>query len=265
MGNIALARDKIIVALDVRTLKEAKNLIDQLLGYVWGFKIGLQFMNAVGPKAAAECVRSRGGRLFIDGKIHDIPNTAKGAVAEVLGMGANMFNLHATGGQAMMRAAVEAVYEAMDLPNAPEIKPMALGVTILTSIDYSSLVMMGLAQPVIGIENAGLIADEEQRRMSCIVSNLAIMAKDALMDGVIASPLEIGAIRKRCGDDFLIVTAGVRPEWASADDQARVMTPGEAISAGADLVVIGRPIRQAPNMTPIEAANKIAISISDVM
>ena len=227
---------KIIVALDVATFDEARRLMDQLGETARSLKVGSQLFTSVGPDIVRE-IKERGKFLFLDLKFHDIPNTVARASEVATELGVDMFNIHVSGGLEMMRAAAEAVKS-----RASELgikKPIVLGVTILTSIDAPTL------HDVFGSTSSL----HEQ------IVHMAKLAQRAGMDGVVASPQEIKSIRATCGDDFVIVTPGVRPAWASSDDQKRVMTPSEALSIGADYLVIGRPIRQSAD--PADALKRI--------
>ncbi|HYB95579.1 MAG TPA: orotidine-5'-phosphate decarboxylase [Vicinamibacterales bacterium] len=233
--------NRIFVALDVDTPAKAIELADQLRGSVGGFKIGKQLFTAAGPVMVRE-LTGRGDRVFLDLKFHDIPNTVAGAIQSAVGTGAWMVNVHASGGTAMMRAAADAARRAGDLAGRP--RPLVIGVTVLTSMDQAALQEIGITRPMI---------DQ--------VVHLAKLAQSAGLDGVVASPHEVAAIRHACGPDFLIVTPGIRPaDQQGTDDQARTMTPAAALRAGATQLVIGRPITGAPN--PREAAEKIAASLS---
>lgn len=231
-----MPQNQLIVALDVEDLAAANELVTTLSEDVKWFKIGKQLFTAVGP-ASVKLLRAAGKDIFLDLKFHDIPNTVAGAVASGTSIGANMINLHASGGLDMMRAAAEAAEQQASELGVP--KPTLLGVTILTSVDEANF------QRDFGT----------QRKLENQVACLAELSQRAGLDGVVASPLEIGMIRKVCGGDFVIVTPGVRPAWASSNDQQRVMTPAEAIDAGADYIVVGRPITAADN--PRQAARAI--------
>jgi orotidine-5'-phosphate decarboxylase len=230
----------ILVALDVESAAKAVDLANQLRGSVGGYKIGKQLFTAAGPAVVRE-LTSRGDRVFLDLKFHDIPNTVAGAVESAVATGAWMVNVHASGGSAMMRAAADAAARSAGALDRP--KPLIIGVTVLTSMTDAALQEIGV-----------------QRSMIDQVVYLARLAKSSGLDGVVASPQETRAIRDACGKDFQIVTPGIRPaDQQGKDDQARTLTPAEAIAAGATYLVIGRPITAAPN--PREAAERIAATL----
>ena len=231
-----MSQSQLIVALDVPDLAAANQLVTTLSDDVKWFKIGKQLFTAVGPDSV-QLLREAKKNIFLDLKFHDIPNTVAGAVASGIEIGADMINMHASGGFEMMCAAAEsAERQASEFGIS---KPTLLGVTVLTSVDEANF-QRDFGTP---------------RRLEDQVAYLAELSQKAGLDGVVASPLEIELIRKVCGDDFVIVTPGVRPAWAAANDQQRVMTPAEAIDVGADYIVVGRPITAADN--PREAASKI--------
>ena len=236
---IKQARDRIVFAMDVAHFEDAQRFVRLLRNRVGLFKVGKQLFTHAGPKVL-DMIRQNGQRAFLDLKFHDIPNTVAKASQEATRLEVAMFNVHALGGLEMMKAAVQATREkAKELGTR---KPLLLGVTVLTSLDDQSLRQVGIEGSV-----------EEA------VSRLARLSEEAAMDGVVASPREIGVIRKACGQDFVVVTPGVRPAAAAKDDQRRVMTPGDAIKAGADYLVIGRPIQQASD--PVEAVERIVEEI----
>ncbi len=230
----------ILVALDVDSAAKAIALADTLRGAVGGYKIGKQLFTAAGPAVVHE-LTSRGDRVFLDLKFHDIPNTVAGAVQSAVATGAWMVNVHASGGSAMMKAAAEAATTAAAALGRP--RPLVIGVTVLTSMTDAALAEVGVARPVL-----------EQ------VVHLARLAKQSGLDGVVASPQETAAIRAACGPDFQIVTPGIRPaDQQGKDDQARTLTPAEAMKVGSTYLVIGRPITGAPD--PREAAERLLASL----
>jgi orotidine-5'-phosphate decarboxylase len=233
------ARKKIIFALDVHGLDDIDRWAEMLAGKVGMFKVGKELFTSCGP-AAVKAVQRHGGQVFLDLKYHDIPNTVAHAMLEAARLGVQLANLHALGGAEMMEAAVTAVHKEFYASDRPRL----LAVTILTSSTIETLRQVGIEHSV-----------------QDMVVRLARLAKASGMDGVVASPLEIGLIREACGPDFQIVTPGVRPSFASADDQKRIMTPTEAIYCGADYLVIGRPIAKAAD--PAQAAERIAAEIAD--
>jgi orotidine-5'-phosphate decarboxylase len=229
------ARDRLIIALDVETLNEAERLVDRLQGLVRCFKIGSQLFTAAGP-AAVEHVQKSGAEVFLDLKFHDIPNTVAGAAREATRMGVLMFNVHASGGRAMMTAAAEGAAVATERGGR---RPIVLAVTVLTSLDRASLSReLSVASSVEGH-----------------VLHLARMAAEAGLDGCVASPNEIGALRTNRGPGWVIVTPGVRPAGSDRGDQSRIATPRAAVQAGAHYLVVGRPITAAPD--PARAAEAV--------
>jgi len=247
------ARQKLILALDFPTLEPAIELAQSLSKVVGIFKINIHLFTAKGP-AAVEKLNGLGPGIFLDLKFHDIPNTVKGAVASAVALpGVQLLDLHALGGLEMMCAAAKARDEAKK--DSRSVAPKLLAITILTSMDNAALRGIGIAGPA-----------------SKRVIQLARLAKKASMDGVVASPHEVRGIRRACGKDFLIVVPGIRPvvgggparrQKGKTDDQARVATPAEAIRAGADYLVIGRPITGASD--PEAAARAILEEISSAL
>lgn len=236
----ALAKERLIFALDVDSFAEAENWVRQLHRQVGLFKVGKQLFTRCGP-AVVEMVHREGGSVFLDLKYHDIPNTVAMAAVEACRLGVKMVNVHALGGREMMARTVAEVDRVT--PRGDAGRPLLLAVTILTSSTEATLQEVGIDRPV--------------REM---VPRLARLAQESGMDGVVASPQEVELIRAACGPDFAIVTPGVRPGFASLDDQKRVTTPGEAIAAGADYLVIGRPISAAAD--PVAAATLILDEMS---
>ena len=233
MADIQNPSDRIFVALDTTDLGRAVELAQGLKGLVGGVKIGKEFFTALGPEGAAR-VAECGMPLFLDLKFHDIPNTVAGAIRASLALKPKIVNVHASGGRAMMTAAAKAADEAP----AGE-RPAVIGVTVLTSMGREDLSELGLdLEPL------------EQ------VLRLGRLAKSSGLDGVVCSAKEVVALRGAAGDDFLLVVPGIRPQWASTDDQKRVVTPKDAVDLGADHLVIGRPI--TGHKDPAQAARLIA-------
>jgi orotidine-5'-phosphate decarboxylase len=225
----------IFVALDTPDLPKALALAAAVKPYVGGLKVGLEFITALGPDAVRKVV-AVGLPVFADVKFHDIPNTVAGAAREIARLGAAIFNIHVSGGEAMMRAAVEAA-RGVD----PKMK--IIGVTILTSMTDADLESVGQRGPA-----------------PAQVERLAKLAQRCGLDGVVCSPQETVLVRKACGPDFLIVTPGVRPLGSDLADQRRVTTPADAMRAGSDILVVGRPITGASD--PAAAARAIAEEIA---
>ena len=227
--------DRLVVALDVDSVDRATRLVDALVGQVTRFKIGSQLFTSAGP-SAVEAVRKRGGEVFLDLKFHDIPNTVEGAAREAVKLGVFMFNVHASGGGAMMSAAARGAAEASKALGVP--RPLVIAVTVLTSLDRAALAgELHLASSVEGH-----------------VLHLCSLARGAGVDGSVASPNEIRAIRNAMGPGWTVVTPGVRPAGSDRNDQSRVATPRSAFEAGADYLVVGRPITAAPDPAAAAAA-----------
>jgi orotidine-5'-phosphate decarboxylase len=220
------AKDRLALALDVDNDREALGIVAELKDSVGVFKVGLQLFTAYGPDIVRRII-GMGGRVFLDLKYHDIPNTVAKASAEAVKLGVSIFNVHSLGGLDMMKAAADSARETAGKLNLPV--PALLAVTILTSMDEKNL------------RKELKITRSLQRE----VTHLARLAQRAGMDGVVASPQEIKTLRRAVRGEFVILTPGVRPAWADQDDQKRVMTPGEAVKAGADYIVIGRPVLKA--------------------
>jgi len=230
------ARDRLIVALDVESLTEAERLLDRLQGLATRFKIGSQLFTAAGP-AAVELVQKRGAEVFLDLKFHDIPNTVAGAAREATRMGVLMFNVHASGGRAMMKAAAESA--ATTARETGGRRPIVLAVTVLTSLDRGAL-----------SRELAVAASVEGH-----VLHLTRMAAESGLDGCVASPNEIAALRTNQGAGWVIVTPGVRPAGSDSGDQSRIATPRAAVQAGAHYLVVGRPITAASD--PARAAEAV--------
>lgn len=227
---MTIPSDKIIVALDVETADRARAVVSELSGQVGAFKVGLQLFTSEGAGFVRELVGS-GARIFLDLKFHDIPNTVAKACIEAARLGVWMFNVHASGGGEMMRTASDSVREFC-AKESLEV-PLMIGVTVLTSSNAETLRETGLGGGV-----------EEQ------VTRLARLTAESGFDGVVASSQEVGPIRDSVSkQDFVVVTPGIRPSFATHDDQKRVMGPGEALRAGSDYLVIGRPITNAADMS----------------
>ena len=232
-GNNKLA-GKIIIALDVHTKHEALSLVQKLPGADI-FKVGLTLFASEGPPLLKD-IQKRGKKVFLDLKLHDIPNQIAGAVKAGIGLGVHMMTLHASGGREMMARAAESA--SQEPANKKANAPLLLAVTVLTSLKGEQLRDIGM--------------DE---RVNDQVLRLARLAKESGMDGVVCSPQEIDLIKNEFGRNFLVVSPGIRPEWAAAQDQKRILTPGEAVRKGVDYMVIGRPITQASS--PAEAFLKV--------
>jgi len=223
MSKPFTAKDRIVLALDVEDDRMALGLVDELKDVVGVFKVGHQLFTAYGPDIVRRIV-ALGGRVFLDLKYHDIPNTVAKASAEAVKLGVTIFNVHALGGLDMMKAAAQAASETAAQLSLPV--PIVLAVTVLTSMDARSL-------------RREL---KVSRSLPREVAHLARLAQRAGMHGVVASPQEIKMLRRTIRGEFIILTPGVRPDWAGKDDQKRVMTPGEAVRSGADYIVVGRPV-----------------------
>jgi orotidine-5'-phosphate decarboxylase len=228
-------RERLITAHDIDSLDQAQELVRLLAREVGMFKIGKQLFTHAGPQAV-RLIQELGGEIFLDLKFHDIPNTVAKAAIEATRMGVKMFNVHASGSLEMMRLTVKEVERVCRQEKRR--KPIMLAVTVLTSLNQDDLKRVGVD---------GKVADQ--------VVRLALLTKEAGMDGVVASPQEVGDIREACGRHFVIVSPGIRPTDSKRNDQQRVMTPGQAVRAGVDYIVVGRPILEARD--PIAAARNI--------
>jgi len=232
--NMNPPASKIIIALDVDSRDKALSLV-RVLEEAGIFKVGLKLFTLLGPFFIHE-LHENGKKVFLDLKLHDIPNTVAGAVFEAVKHGVHMMTLHASGGSEMMTSAAEAASQAAKETGNP--RPILLAVTVLTSLQQDQLDELGISSSPL-----------EQ------VLRLARLAKNSGMDGVVCSPREIDGIRRNLGREFLVAAPGIRPRWAEAHDQKRIMTPLEAFRKGADYIVIGRPVIAAPS--PGEAFRRI--------
>ena len=237
------AKDRIIVALDVDEIREAMSLVRQLAANVGAFKVGMQLFNSVGPDIVRQ-IRDLGGRVFVDLKLHDIPNSVAAASRVIARLGCFMYTVHASGGSAMIQAAADALRGESAADASCAQAPIMLAVTVLTSIDQRQLEQELLITGM-SVQDAAV--------------RLAKMAQAAGAGGAICSPHEIAAVRAACGSGFKIVTPGIRPVWHGSNDQKRITTHEDAIRLGADYIVVGRPITSAPH--PSSAAIRIAEEI----
>lgn len=237
--TVSPAHQRIFCALDTDVLDQALTLAQTLRPHIGGLKLGLEFFSALGG-AGVRAVAETGAPIFLDLKLHDIPNTVAGAVRALTPLAPTLMTVHAQGGRAMMAAAADAA--AKTAARLGLARPRIIAVTVLTSLDDSDL------------ESVGIKASAADQ-----VLRLAELAKLAGLDGVVCSPHEIRALRERLGPDFLLVVPGIRPAESAHGDQKRVMTPEEAVAAGASHLVIGRPITAAPD--PAAAAQKIATAL----
>src|SRR5271165_61434 len=231
-------RDRLIVALDVPSASLARQLVQTIGEAAVTYKIGKQLFTAEGPQVVRD-LASSGRRVFLDLKFHDIPNTVAGAVKSAAELGVSMVTVHASGGSKMLKAAVEAAGQS-------PARPMILGVTVLTSLSNSDLQELGVSGNV-----------------SSQVLRLGALARSAGCGGLVASAQEAGELRRELGEGFAIVTPGIRPLGSAAGDQARVVTPRDAIAAGATYLVVGRPILDAPS--PDKAADEIVSDIEQAV
>ena len=228
------ADDRLIVALDFHTMEDVKSLVEKLGESVSYYKVGMELFYSVGGVIAG-CAQAGTG-VFLDLKLHDIPNTVAGGLCSLMDLGADILNVHASGGYTMMKTAADRLHAAAEERGIP--CPKLIAITVLTSINQEDWAGVGQTLP---IKDA--------------VVRLAKLAKSAGLDGVVASPQEAALIREACGADFLIVTPGVRPAGSAINDQSRIATPAAALKSGASHLVIGRPIRAAED--PKAAAEAI--------
>ncbi len=227
---------RIFCAVDTTDVASARALAAQVNGSVGGIKLGLEFFIAQGPAGVRAVIGEDGPPLFLDLKLHDIPNTVASGIRAALPLKPAFMTIHTSGGGAMMRAAADAA------ASGGADRPKILAVTVLTSLDEGDLHTVGQATPV---------ADQVKR--------LARLAQDSGVDGVVCSPAEVAMLRAACGPDFILMVPGIRPVWSATNDQKRFMTPAEAVAAGADHLVIGRPITAAAD--PAAAARRIVAEI----
>jgi len=229
----------VFVALDTTEAAEAASLAARLAGRVGGLKVGLEYFTAQGPAGLA-ALRHCGQPLFLDLKLHDIPNTVAGAMRSVARLGVAITTIHAAGGAAMIAAARDAAGDEAQRHGLA--RPKVVAVTVLTSLDQAAAEAVGVRGSI----------DDQVRR-------LAALAQASGADGIVCSPHEVASVRAECGPGFLLVVPGIRPAWSETGDQKRVMGPAEARAAGADVLVIGRPITQAAD--PAAAAERIAADL----
>lgn len=234
------ANAAIYCALDTADLGQARALAGRLTGHIGGIKLGLEFFAANGPAGATE-IAGLGLPVFLDLKLHDIPNTVARAARALTRLKPAMLTVHGAGGAAMLEAAAAAVKD--EAAKAGIARPKIVAVTVLTSLSADDLDVLGVAA-----------------KLSDQVARLAALAQDCGLDGAVCSAAEVAALRKACGPGFILVVPGLRPEWAQADDQKRLATPQEALRAGADILVIGRPITEAED--PAAAAQRIAAELA---
>lgn len=238
-----MADDRLIVALDVHSQDEVKRLVEELGDSVNYYKVGMELFYSVGHQILPWLIESQKKKIFLDLKLHDIPNTVAAGLCSLMNHGVNMLNLHAGGGYTMMKTAADRIKAEAERQNIE--CPKLIAVTILTSINQEDWTGLGYQCS---------IRDQ--------VVRLAKLAKSAGLDGVVASPQESSAIREACGEEFLIVTPGVRPAGAAINDQSRISTPAQALRNGASHLVVGRPIIAAEN--PREAALSIIDEIKSI-
>ncbi len=238
------AKERIILALDVDDFEEARALVQELKDYVGFFKVGLQLFTSCGYKVV-EMIQEEGGKVFFDGKFHDIPNTVAKASANLIKNNIDFFDIHIKGGSKMLTSTVKYCNEVAK--SLDKERPTILGVTLLSSFGQRTL-----NQEL----NVELNIDD-------YVASLAKIANEACLSGVVASASEAPQIRKICGEDFIIVCPAIRPTWSVVDDQVRVVTPADAINAGIDYMVIGRPVTKAENK--VDAIQLIIDEIEDAL
>lgn len=237
-----MADERIIAALDVRSMEEVKKLVEGLGNTISFYKVGMELFYAVGPQVI-KYLKDNGKKVFLDLKLHDIPNTVAEGLVSLMKLGVDIFNVHASGGLTMMTKAANRVKE--EAAQLGIMAPKLIAITVLTSINEDDWAGLGMNTPI----------DKQ-------VLRLAKLTQQAGLDGVVASPREAKAIRELCGSDFMIITPGVRPLGAKKDDQSRIATPKQALLNGASRLVIGRPIYQAAE--PLKAAQHIIAEIKGI-
>lgn len=237
-----MADERIIAALDVRSMEEVKKLVEGLGNTISFYKVGMELFYAVGPQVI-KYLKDNGKKVFLDLKLHDIPNTVAEGLVSLMKLGVDIFNVHASGGLTMMTKAANRVKE--EAAQLGITAPKLIAITVLTSINEDDWAGLGMNTPI----------DKQ-------VLRLAKLTQQAGLDGVVASPREAKAIRELCGSDFMIITPGVRPQGAKKDDQSRIATPKQALLNGASRLVIGRPIYQAAE--PLKAAQHIIAEIKGI-
>lgn len=236
------AKERLIVALDVDTKEEVEFLVNELKDEIGMFKIGLQLYSSLGNEII-KFIKERGGRIFLDLKLHDIPNTVEETARVLTKEGVDMMNIHSQGGYEMMKSAKEiSVKTALEMGIK---EPLLIAVTILTSLGDEEVAKIGYV-----------------KSSKDMVEHLGKLTKEAGLDGVVCSPLEAGIIKKACGEGFITVTPGVRPLGEDAGDQKRITTPKKAIEGGSTYIVVGRPITKAKNVK--EAARNIVAEIENI-
>lgn len=239
-----MSDERLIVALDVHTMDDVKSLVESLGESVSYYKVGMELYYSVGAEVICY-LKEQDKKIFLDLKLHDIPNTVASGLCSLMNLGADMINVHASGGYTMMKTAAERLHAAADEMGIE--CPKIIAVTVLTSISEEEWLEMGFGKGI-AIKEA--------------VLGMAKLAKKAGLDGVVASPKEAKFIREACGEGFLIVTPGIRPAWSAKGDQSRIATPASALAAGATHLVVGRPIRAAAN--PQEAAQAVLKEMEQV-
>ncbi|KKP89939.1 MAG: Orotidine 5'-phosphate decarboxylase [Candidatus Moranbacteria bacterium GW2011_GWC2_37_73] len=264
LNGVGREDSRVIFPFDVHSLEEVEKFAQLLALKTACFKIGKQLSTAVGAPQAVKFVHNLGGEVFLDLKFNDIPETVAKAGIEAAHLGVRMFNVHALGGSVMMSETME----RLDKEFSSSSRPKVIAVTVLTSYTYETLAEVGLVPPL-------MITDWDDEEVKCsqkieierLAVKLAVLAQKSGLDGVVASPQETALIREACGKDFLIITPGVRPAFAAANDQKRIMTPADAVRVGADYLVIGRPISAASEEIggPVGAIDLINEEISQAM